>query len=208
MPKVPVTTLAVAFIAALSHVPPATASGLDQLKAFVDGAKSGKATFRQVVTARGQRSVRESSGTFAFQRPGKFRWAYERPYEHLVVGDGAKLWVYDRDLNQVIVKKLDQALGQSPAALLAGSTAIERDFDLAEGGAREGLEFVIAKPKSPDAGFAQVKIGFRDNLPRAMELTDAFGNVTMLAFTSFERNSPLDRAQFAFVPPPGADVVQ
>jgi outer membrane lipoprotein carrier protein len=183
------------------------ATGLDQLRAFVDGAKSGKATFRQVVAARGQRSVREAAGTFTFLRPGKFRWTYVQPYEQLIVGDGAKLWIYDRDLNQVIVRKLDAALGQSPAALLAGDNALERGFDLADDGKGDGLEFVVAKPKSAESGFERVRIGFRDNLPRAMELEDTFGNVTALTFTDFERNPALDRTQFTFVPPKGADVV-
>lgn len=186
---------------------PARASGRDQLKAFVDGAKSGKATFRQVILAKGQRPGREASGTFTFLRPGKFRWAYQSPYEQLIVGDGAKLWVYDRDLNQVLVRKLDAALGQSPAALLAGDNVLERDFELADDGKDGGLEFVAARPKSPDAGFARLRIGFKDNLPQTMELTDLFGSVTVLSFTAFERNPVLDRAQFAFVPPKGADVV-
>ena len=202
-------TMRLGATAALLAIMPAVASaaGLDQLKAFVEGTKSGKTAFRQVVTAKGQRSARESSGTFAFQRPGRFRWAYERPYEQLIVGDGAKLWIYDKDLNQVIVRSLDRALGQSPAALLAGDNALERDFELTDGGTLDGLAFVAAKPRSPDAGFERVRIGFRDNLPRTMELTDLFGNVTTLTFAGFERNPALDRGQFGFVPPPGADVV-
>ena len=99
--------------------------GIDELHAFLDGAKNGRATFRQTVVARARRAPQASSGTFAFARPGKFRWSYEKPYEQLVVGDGAKVWVYDQDLNQVIVRKLDAALGATPAALLAGDNALE-----------------------------------------------------------------------------------
>ena len=197
----------VAALAVLAQTGAAGATGLEQLRAFVAGAKNGTATFRQVVIGKGQGSARESSGTFTFERPGKFRWAYTEPYEQLVVGDGAKLWIYDRDLNQVIVRKLDRALGQSPAALLAGEAALDRDFELADAGASDGLEFVAAKPKSADSSFERVRIGLKDNLPRSMELTDRFGNVTMLTFASFERNTAIDRAQFTFNPPPGADVV-
>ena len=196
-------------LAALAAAPPADASGLEQLRAFITGAKSGKATFTQRVLPKGQGAPQESTGTFVFQRPGRFRWAYEKPYEQLIVGDGAKLWIYDRDLNQVIVRKLDAALGASPAALLAGDDALERNFTLTEGLASktDGVEFVEAQPKSPETGFARVRIGLRDNLPRTMELTDAFGNVTVLQFARFERNSAVDAAQFRFTPPKGADVV-
>ena len=182
-------------------------AGLDQLHAFLAGAKSGKATFRQVVAAKGRPAAQESSGTFTFQRPGRFRWVYERPYEQLIVGDGAKLWIYDRDLNQVIVRTLDAALGGSPAALLAGDNALEKNFTVTDAGRGDGLELIDARPKAADTGFERVRIGFRDNLPRRMELSDSFGNVTLLEFGTFERNPVLDAAQFRFVPPQGADVV-
>jgi outer membrane lipoprotein carrier protein len=200
-------SLALFAAAALAAAPVAPANGLDQLKSFHATTKSGKVAFRQVVAAKGAQGSRESTGSFWFLRPGRFRWAYETPYEQLIVGDGERLWVYDRDLNQVIVRSLDRALGSSPAALLAGEGALETNFELADAGKAGGLDFVDAKPRSPDTGFEQVRIGFADNLPRQMVLKDAFGNVTTLTFTGFERNVPLDAARFAFVPPKGADVV-
>ena len=108
----------------------------------------------------------------------------------------------------MIVRKLDIALGSTPAALLAGDSALEKNFDLTDAGRNNGLDYVDAKPRSPDTGFARVKIGLSDNLPRAMELTDAFGNVTVLTFSRFERNPPLDPELFKFVPPQGADVIE
>ena len=125
----------------------------------------------------------------------------------MIVGDGERLWIYDKDLNQVIVRKLDRALGSTPAALLAGGGALETNFELTDGGSRDGLEYVEAKPRTADTGFERVRIGLAGNAPRAMELRDTFGNVTTLRFGAFERNAPLDASQFRFVPPPGADVV-
>ncbi len=186
---------------------PAHAAGLAQLKAFVDGAKSGRTAFRQSVLAKGAREPQVSTGTFTFARPGRFRWSYEKPFEQLIVGDGTKLWIYDRDLNQVITHRQEAALGQSPAALLSGDNALDRNFEVVDAGKADGLEFVDATPRAPESGVERVRIGFRDNLPRVMELRDTFGNVTTLTFESFERNVKLDPAQFAFVPPKGADVV-
>ena len=200
---------AAAMIAALmlAGVTTAKAGGIEQLKSFHASTKSGNVAFRQVVVGKGQQGARESTGTFAFQRPGRFRWTYVTPFEQLIVGDGEKLWVYDRDLNQVIVRKLDLALGSTPAALLAGDSALEQNFDLVDAGKGDGLEYVEAKPRSSDTGFERVRIGFADSLPRTMELKDTFGNVTTLTFGSFERNSAPDAGQFRFVPPKGADVV-
>ena len=194
--------LPVLFLAGIAH-----AGGQSQLRAFLDGAKLGNATFKQVVAAKEGRAAQESTGTFAFARPGKFRWAYQKPFAQLIVGDGARVWVYDQDLNQVIVRKLDRALGASPAALLAGDNQLERNFTLADAGSADGLEYVEATPKSAESGFERVRIGFRDNLPRAMELKDSFGNVTTLSFGSFERNPRLDPSQFQFTVPIGADIV-
>jgi len=191
----------------LSAPVPANASGLAQLKAFVEGAKTGRTTFRQSVIPKGREQAQVSSGTFTFARPGRFRWSYEKPYEQLIVGDGAKLWIYDRDLNQITTHNQDVSLGASPAALLSGDNTLDRNFEVVDAGASDGLEFVDARPRAPESGVERVRIGFRDNLPRVMELHDTFGNVTTLTFDSFERNVKLDAEQFVFVPPKGADVV-
>lgn len=192
---------------AAASAPAGHAGGIEQLRSFVDGATSGRASFTQTVVAKAGTAAKPATGTFSFLRPGRFRWAYEKPIEQLIVGDGSRLWIYDRDLNQVIVRKLDQALGTSPAAILAGDNALERSFTLLDGGSADGLEFVEAKPRGGDTGFEGVRIGLKDNLPRRMELRDAFGNVTTLVFGAFERNAAVDAGQFRFVPPPGADVV-
>jgi len=185
-----------------------SASGLDQLKAFLDGTKSGQTSFTQIVAARSGRVPQQSQGTFAFARPGKFRWSYDKPYTQLIVGDGDKLWIYDHDLNQVVVKKLDRALGATPAALLAGSDVLENNFELNDGGrSDDGTEYVNAKPRTADTGFDSVRIGLKDNVPRVMELHDSFGQITSLTFGAFERNPKLDAGMFRFAPPPGADVV-
>lgn len=197
--------LSVAVSTALPLV--AHASGLAQLKAFLDSTRTAQGTFRQEVASKTRPSVQDSGGTFAFARPGRFRWTYEKPYEQLIVGDGMRVWVYDRDLNQVIVRKLDLAVGATPAALLAGDNALDKNFTLTEGAAAGDLEYVDAAPKTQESQFTKVRIGFRDNVPRAMELTDTFGQITSLTFVTFERNPTLAPTMFRFDVPAGADVV-
>ena len=153
------------------------------------------------------RTTQTTSGTFAFARPGKFRWTYDKPFDQLIVGDGDKVWVYDRDLNQVIVRKLDAALGATPAALLAGDNALEKNFTLVASGEGEGLEYVDATPKVADSQFKRIRLGFADDLPRKMQLTDAFGQTTELTFSDVNRNPKLPADTFRFTPPKGADVV-
>ena len=189
------------------HAATAGASGLDQLHAFLEGTQSAKGAFTQVVVNRDGRTTQTTAGTFAFARPGKFRWTYDKPFDQLIVGDGEKVWVYDRDLNQVIVRKLDAALGATPAALLAGDNALEKNFALVAGGAEAGLEYVDATPKAPDSQFKRIRLGFAQDLPRRMLLTDAFGQTTELDFSGLQRNPKLPADTFSFAPPKGADVV-
>ena len=181
------------------------ASGLEQLHAYLTAAHAARGEFTQTVIARAGRKPQQSSGSFAFLRPGKFRWAYEKPYAQLLVGDGEKLWSYDQDLNQVTVKKIGQALGTTPAALLAGE-ALDKNFVLKDAGASDGIEFVEATPKAQDASFERVRIGLVGNQPRTMEIQDNFGQVTLLRFTRFTSNPDLPANLFHFVPPKGADV--
>jgi outer membrane lipoprotein carrier protein len=185
----------------------AGASGIDQLQAFVAATKGAKATFSQLTTDKVGRKVQQATGTFLFVRPGHFRWTYDPPLEQLIVGDGERVWIYDHDLNQVIVRKMSQALGSTPAALLAGDNALEKNFVLVDGGTDEGLEWVDATPKSADAGFTKVRLGFKDHLPRTMILTDNFGQTTRLTFDAIQRNPVTTATTFQFVPPAGADVI-
>jgi outer membrane lipoprotein carrier protein len=186
---------------------PAHGGSLDQLRAFLTQTSSARGEFVQRVAARSGSAQPVSSGRFAFQRPGKFRWTYEKPYEQVIVADGTRLLLYDRDLNQVTIRKLGAALPSSPASILFGSNEFEKEFEVADIGARDGLEWVRAKPRAKDSTFELIEIGFRDGLPQAMRLADNFGQVTQLIFSKLERNPKLDAEAFRFEPPKGADVL-
>ena len=186
---------------------PAGAAGVDTLKVYLQETSSARAHFSQVVYDRNKRKLQETSGTMQFARPGRIRWAYEKPYEQLIVGDGTKLWVYDKDLNQVTVKGITQAIGGSPAALLAGSNDIEKEFRLSAAGVQDGLEWIEAVPRSAEATFQKVRMGFGKSGLEAMDLVDGFGQLTLVRFSQVERNPKLAAELFRFTPPKGADVI-
>lgn len=185
----------------------AGAGAIDQLHAYIQGTQSLRAEFRQTVSGSRKSGPQEASGNVAIQRPGKFRWVYNKPYEQLVIGDGVKLWLYDKDLAQVTTKKLDQALGSSPAALLAGSNDLEKNFRLREAGRKDELEWLEATPKGNDSTFEWVRMGFVGNELKLVELKDNFGQTTSIRLSKLERNPKLDASQFKFTPPAGVDVV-
>lgn len=183
-------------------------SGITQLERFVATATSAQGRFEQVVLAMsGRRAPQASQGRFVFQRPGKFRWEYEKPYPQLLVGDGEKLWSWDRDLNQVTVQPMGDALGATPAAILAGDGSLERNFRLIAEAEQGGLAWVRAEPLQTDGPFALVRIGLSDNLLRRMEMRDQFGQTTVIDFPDLVVGIKPDPALFRFTPPPGADVL-
>ena len=187
------------------------ASALEQFKAFVAGTKSARGEFNQRMVKEEGGKMRVSStanGVFIFARPGKFIWTYQKPYEQVLQADGEKLFIYDKDLNQVTIKTLGNAIGSSPAAILFGSNDLEKNFTLSEGGIREGIEWLQAIPKAKDTSFEKIGIGLKDGVPVAMELRDSFGQISLLTFTKFEKNPSLPANQFHFALPKGADVLQ
>lgn len=189
----------------------AHAAALDQFKSFVSSTQSARGEFTQqlVKIESGTTKVsNKSTGTFVFARPGKFIWTYQKPYEQLLQADGDKLYIYDKDLNQVTIKKLGDALGSSPAAILFGNNDLDKNFTLKEAGTKDGMEWLEATPKAKDTTFEHIGIGMRNGVPAAMELRDSFGQVSLLSFTKFETNPSMPAGQFKFVVPKGADVFQ
>lgn len=184
----------------------AVANALADFDAFVAQTQSGRAAFTQIVTDARGRVNQMSSGSFAFVRPGKFRWAYDKP-ALLIVGDGSRVTFFDPDLNQVTIRKLEQAFSSTPAALLSGKNDIATAFTLVAQADGEGMSWLEANPRSKDAGIETIRMGFANGTLTAMELSDAFGNKTRLNFTRFEKNARVDVGEFAFKPPKGADVI-
>jgi outer membrane lipoprotein carrier protein len=197
-----VLAVLLALLAASAH-----ASSIDRFKAFASATQSASAQFEQRVMDRSGRLVQEAKGRFVFQRPGRFRWTYDKPVDQVIVGDGERVWIHDRDLNQVTVRRMSAALGSTPAALLAGSGDVEKAFDLSDAGARDGLEWLEARPREKESGFERIRMGFNAAGIAAMELTDHFGQTTLLRFSGLTRNPKVDPAEFRFQPPKGADVL-
>jgi outer membrane lipoprotein carrier protein len=193
----------------------AWAGGLESLEAFMKNVRSGSAEFTQTVTApprEGQPSrAKVSTGTFEFQRPGKFKFDYRKPFAQLIVADGETLSLYDADLNQVTQRKQAQALGSTPAALIAAASdlrALQADFALESAADRDGLQWIKASPKNKDGQLQSVLVGFQGDALAALEILDSFGQRSVLKFSKFEVNPSIPASAFTFKAPAGADVLR
>jgi outer membrane lipoprotein carrier protein len=184
------------------------ADAVEALREFSREAKTGRAHFTQVVSSPDGAKKKTSSGSFEFARPNRFRFAYTKPYEQTIVGDGQKLWLHDPDLQQVTVRAMNQALSATPAALLAGG-AIEKDFEVKALPSSQGIDWVQATPKAKDQnfGYTSLRVGFKGKTLAALELKDSFGQTSQINFTDVVLNAPANEQALRFTPPAGTDVL-
>jgi outer membrane lipoprotein carrier protein len=187
----------------------AHADAVDALREFTREVRTARAAFTQVVTSPDGAKKKTSSGSFEFARPNRFRFAYAKPYEQLIVGDGEKVWLYDVDLQQVTVRPMDQALGATPAALLAGAN-LEKDFELKAQPSAQGIDWVQATPRSKgeSIGFQSLRVGFKGKALAALELVDSFGQRSQLSFSDVAANAAPAADAFRFTPPKGVAVLK
>ena len=183
------------------------ADGVSSLKKFYAETHAMRADFYQIVTDKQGRKVQEVYGKMQLERPNKFRWDYNKPFEQQIISDGTQVWLYDTELAQVTVRELSKALGSSPAALLAGESSLDKNFKLINAYRKDNLDWVSTNPKDSDSGFSKISLGFKSDQLQAMDLVDTFGHQTRIVFSKIEQNPSLDAKAFLFKPPKGVDVV-
>ena len=181
---------------------------VQRLHDFLARAKSLQADFSQAQIDEKGNAGSRSSGVFYLQRPGKFRWNYTQPHQQEIVSNGGKVWFYDVDLEQVTAKRLNAAIGSTPALLLSGDVTLESNFNIAEQGADEGIYWIKLLPKSEESGFNYVLIGLSGDTLAGMELNDNFGQLTRIYFSKVKLGGKLDASLFDFKPPAGVDVFE
>ncbi len=184
------------------------ATAQEQLAKFVSDVHSAAGSFLQITVGPQGQTRPAQSGSFTFERPGRFVWDVIRPYAQRIVSDGREVFQFDPDLNQVTVRKVDQAIGASPASILFGNGSLEQAFDVTALPDRDDLAWLRAKPRGGEAGFTSVDLGFRDGLPARIVLLDAFGQTTKVELSGMKRNPKLAPETFKFVAPAGADIVR
>jgi outer membrane lipoprotein carrier protein len=180
----------------------------ERLRAFLAETVTLEAHFSQVLLEADTQRAQVSEGRFYLHRPQRFRWEYESPQPQLVVADGENMWLYDPDLEQVTVRRLDEELSSTPAMLLSGDALLEESFRVGAAYREDGLDWVELAPLSEAADFAALRLGFEAERLASMELIDALGQTTVIRFSEVRINPPLDAELFHFTPPPGVDVIR
>ncbi len=199
-------------------------SGAEQLRQFVRNSKTAEGDFMQQQLRapkanepqdKGLKVVRQTQGRFVFQRPGRFIWDTQKPYEQKLIADGKQLILWDKDLNQATFRPAGQALAATPAAILFGETSLDQHFELVDGEDRLGMKWVALTPKKNpnakngnDLPYTKISVGMANGLPKALELTDGLGSVVLVTLDKIQLNVNLPANRFTFTPPAGAEVLR
>lgn len=205
------TFVKIAFMSALLNATAQAqtpASALTDFKSYTRDLASLSGSFTQEVRDKSGRVSRQSAGTFAIARPGKFRFVYEKPYKQTIVSDGTTVWLHDEDLNQVTIKKLGETVTEQPLALLLDASASDKLFDLKAAESQGSVGFVEAKSKKADAAFTDLRVAIVALQPRELSWRDALQNVNTLRFDALSKNGKLPPDAFSFTPPKGTDVLR
>lgn len=177
-----------------------------QLKAFLAASKSLTADFKQVLIDEAGNPAQTSYGVFYLQRPGKFRWDYQKPFQQQIVSNSGKVWFYDADLEQVTIKKLDESLGSTPALLLSGDVSLEDNYTMEQQGVDGDMQWIKLLPKNSESSFKYILIGLNKGSLVGMEISDNFGQLTRIYFSHVVLNPPIKQTVFRFQAPKGVDV--
>lgn len=204
--KVRVSQAMIVFFAAIFFQINAYADSSAALTQLLLGMHTMQANFTQRITDKKARPLQQTQGRMALQRPGKFRWEVVKPVAQLIVANGARLWIYDRDLEQVTIRTFKSATGQTPALLLSDNNlTLGKDFFVTQTGDASAPVFLL-KPKDK-SNFESIKLSFSNTVIHEMELKDHLGHTTLIQFRDVALNKSLSERLFTFKPPSGIDII-
>lgn len=172
--------------------------------------KSMQSDFTQVIYDNKHRPVQTSYGKMALMRPDKFRWEVTKPIPQLIIANGSKLTIYDKDLDQVTIRKLSHAVGETPALLLSHDQAmdLEKDYTVTEvQNNNDKKTWYRLTPKNKDSMFEWVEMGFIGSDIAGMRLQDHLDHLTDIEFKKIKTNNGLKQTLFTFKPPKGVDII-
>jgi len=183
-------------------------TAVERLQGVLNGLGSLSAEFVQTrLDLKTGGAVVDAKGQMALQRPNRFRWTYQIPYEQIIVADGERVWFYDIDLEQVSVRSLADSMKDSPAAILVGNEPLAQRFHVTQADTVAEVDWFSLQPKVAEGGYVSLEIGIRGKVLVSLRMVDEFGRHTELKFSSVKRNPTIGADHFTFVPPDGVDVV-
>ncbi|MCK4707140.1 MAG: outer membrane lipoprotein chaperone LolA [Gammaproteobacteria bacterium] len=182
-------------------------TGVMQLKSFLKNSINFEATFSQSLFDENGIELQFSAGKFSLQKPGKFSWDYDEPYHQIIMSNGKLIWMFDSELEQVIIKPVDSSLSKTSMVLLFNETDIDKDFKVLKLDVVHGVNWLELTAIDQDSEFNSILIGMKDNLIASIKLIDGFGQTTVIKFTDISTSHEFKKNRFEFVIPKNVDVI-
>jgi outer membrane lipoprotein carrier protein len=193
------------FLIACAMLFAASQASAHKIDDFLAGLNTFQADFEQVVE--GDNGISKPLyGVFYLKRPGQFRWDYKGKEAQLIVADGNRVWLLDRELDQVSHQAQKKALRGTPAQLLSQKEKVEKHFRIQRDYDAEGLQWTLLVPKDSEGQVDQVSVAFKDGELKRLVMTDKFNQTTRFKFSNSKRNPKLKGSLFKFKAPAGFDI--
>lgn len=207
-----VASLWVVLVCLLPAAVLAQESAAAQLKALLQPLNTLQADFSQRIFSADGYEIQNSHGEMHVARPGKLRWIIAPPMEQWLISDGSTLWLYDPDLEQVIIRPLQQSVADTPALLFGGGAdQLEENYSVSLSQTEPEASYVL-KPLVSNGLYEQITLVFAGQTPTHISIVDSLAQRTDIILNNVQRNTPLSEEQidmlFNFIPPPGVDILQ
>lgn len=179
----------------------------NMLDKFLSDLETYSAAFEQVILDESGEELETSIGVFYLQRPGMFHWAYIEPYSQIIISDSLTLWIYEEDLEQVVINEMSNQIEDSPAAIFSGDVKVNEHYVVLELEPEGDVSWLELTPRDLDSEYESIRLGFRGEHLVKMLLFDNLGQQNRITFLDTKRNIPLDIDLFRFTPPEGTDII-
>jgi len=180
---------------------------VEMLEQYIKNLDSFEANFEQTLYGSDSEDLGTSIGTIKLKRPARFVWTYTSPEPQVITADGERIWLYDKDLEQVTVNAIDERINGTPLQLLMSEAPLSDAFEIESLGQADGIEWFGLTPLTQSSDFERVFIGLKDNVIAAIELSDSFGQATQIRLSDFRQGVQFDDSLFDFQVPEGVDVI-
>jgi len=185
-----------------------------RIQKFYEATRDFQAAFQQEYFSKALGRKKSSSGFVYIKKPGKMRWDYKQPRPKHFIADGKALYIYDPELEQVMVDRVFSGSRLSVAVtFLWGKGSLVKEFKVSFSN-RQDLggpdHYVLELRPRKKARFRKLTfvVSKKDCQVSETLVEDPGGNINHIFFAKVSTNVGLDDKAFHFEIPEGVDVIE
>lgn len=162
------------------------------------------ADFTQQIMGQDNNQLQRLTGNLSLKKPNQLRWNVVSPMPQLVISDGKLVWLYDPDLEQVVIQSFSDEFMANPISILLGDLdQLNRDFTVS----LISNDRFSLKPKQKNSLFVAIQLRFIDSVLNRIDYQDNFGQNTQLTLSQVRLNPQFPKTAFVFDIPQAVDII-